>query len=178
MTKSRKTPANKPAKIGRPSDFNQEIADTICERIAKGETLTDICESLEINRIKVYRWTRADEAFRNQYAQAREDQMHSFADEILKTSRDSSRDVIETVSEKLDKETGEVIATKVEKRSDNTAVQRDRLIVDSMKFLMARLAPRYYGEKVEQTIQGPDGSGLAVNVFISRKVKDDGKKGS
>ncbi len=31
-------------KIGRPSDFTQEIADTICERIADGASLRKICE--------------------------------------------------------------------------------------------------------------------------------------
>jgi hypothetical protein len=37
--------------------------------------------------------------------------------------------------------------------------------------------PERYGDKIQQTLQNPDGSGLSVVVNISRKVKDD-KKGS
>ena len=167
---SPKTPSEK-APVGRPSDYNQEIADVICTRIAKGETLAEICKDIGVDRVTVYRWTRKDEEFRHQYAQAREDQMHSFADQILEKARDESRDYFDVEYEKLNKN-GEVVASRKERRSDNTAVQRDRLIVDSMKFLMARLAPRFYGDKVEQTIQGPGGSGLVVNVLITRKAKN------
>lgn len=175
-TKTPKVVETEEKTIGRPSDFAQEIADTICLRIAAGETLTEICKDLNVSRVTVYRWTRAHEEFRNAYAQAREDQMHSFADKILEKAQDDSRDYQKVTVEKLNKD-GTIRAKSEEVRSDNTAVQRDRLIVDSMKFLMARLAPKYYGDKVEQTLKNPDGSGLSVVVNLLRKTPSD-KKGN
>ena len=32
-----------PAPVGRPTDYSPEVAARICERVAKGESVVDIC---------------------------------------------------------------------------------------------------------------------------------------
>jgi hypothetical protein len=80
-------------KCGRPSDYSAEIVDTICNRLAGGESLRAICADAGMpDRATVSRWLARYEEFRDQYALVRECQAECLVDEILKIARDSSRD--------------------------------------------------------------------------------------
>jgi hypothetical protein len=69
--------------MGRPSSFTQEIADEICERLAKDESLASICRDERMPDVTtVYRWKGANDQFRQDYARARTDQGHTVADVI------------------------------------------------------------------------------------------------
>ena len=71
------------AKTGRPSIFTQELADTICERLANGESLKAICEDDDMpDRWTVWKWDRDNhEGFSHKYARAREHQGDHYFDE-------------------------------------------------------------------------------------------------
>jgi hypothetical protein len=73
-------------------------------------------------------------------------------EEILEIADDASRDTIQT-------EHGQ--------RADNEWIARSRLRVDARKWLMARLAPKKYGDKMLKEHTGADGgpvlSSLTVN---------------
>lgn len=130
--------------IGRPTDFNQEIATTICERLASGKTLNDILKEEGMpDRVTVWRWQRANEEFRNLYAQSRMEQAHYWSDEIVDISDDGSRDYKESGDRGL------VV--------DMDHIARSRLRVDTRKFLMAKIVPKIYGDKIAQEITGADG---------------------
>jgi hypothetical protein len=82
-------------KRGRPPDYGAEIADTICNRLAGGESLRAICADAGMpNRATVSRWLARYEEFRDLYEFARECQAECLVDEILKIARDSSRDYV------------------------------------------------------------------------------------
>ena len=131
--------------IGRPSDYNPEIAAKICERMALGETLTDICKDEGFpSRVSVWRWTEAHEDFRNAYSRARECQMESWADDIVHISDDSRNDT------QVDEDGHEV--------TNHDVIARSRLRVDTRKFLMSKIAPRLYGDKLALT--GADGGAI------------------
>jgi hypothetical protein len=60
-------------KRGRPSHYSAEIADTICDRLAGGESLRGICADAGIpDRATVSRWLGRYEEFRDLYGSARE----------------------------------------------------------------------------------------------------------
>jgi hypothetical protein len=85
-------------KRGRPSHYSAEIADTICDRLAGGESLRAICADAGMpDRATVSRWLAHYEEFRDLYGSARECQAESLVDEILKIARDSSRDYVKKV---------------------------------------------------------------------------------
>lgn len=68
---------------GRPSGFTQEIADELCDRISCGESLKSILrEDGKPAESMVYRWLRENEAFREQYARAREEMAEADADTV------------------------------------------------------------------------------------------------
>jgi hypothetical protein len=79
------------SKRGRPSDYSVEIADTICNRLAGGESLRAICANDGMpDRATVSRWLARYEEFRDQYAFARECQADRLVDRILEIARDST----------------------------------------------------------------------------------------
>ena len=96
----------------------------------------------------VCRWLAADKSFQDQYARAREVQADSWADDILDISDDGSNDTY------TDGDGNE--------RTNQDVIARSRLRVDTRKWLMARMAPKKYGDKITQEHQGADGGPLVV----------------
>lgn len=114
--------------MARPSEFTQEIADHICERLAEGESLRSICRDDPFpNKSTVFRWLAANKEFRDQYARARETQADAIADEILDIA-DEAEDAAKA-----------------------------RLQVDARKWLAGKLRPKVYGDKVSTEVTGADG---------------------
>ncbi|WP_448970276.1 terminase small subunit-like protein [Neisseria sp.] len=116
-------------KTGRPSKYSDEMAEKICELIANGMSLRTVClqEGMP-SAVTVCKWLSENQEFSKQYARAREEQAVSFADEIIS------------------------IADSVE--PDSAAVAKAKLQIDSRKWLAAKMAPKKYGDKVEQQITG------------------------
>lgn len=135
--------------MGRPSDYTQEIADAICERLADGESLRKICQDEEMpNKSTVFRWLAANKEFCDQYAHAREAQADSLADEILDISDDGSCDTY--------------VDDNGNTRTDQEVIGRSRLRVDARKWLASKMAPKKYGDKVTQEHTGPDGKPVQI----------------
>lgn len=124
---------------GRPSIYTPEIADEICTRLANGESLRAICGSDRDDFMPalgtVMRWVVENQAFREQYEEARRIQAETMADEIV------------AIADGRDLGTEEKVALSA----------RDRLRVDSRKWVASKLLPKKYGDKIETTLQGPDG---------------------
>ena len=135
--------------MSQVSSFTQEMADIICERIAKGESLRKIC--LDDNmpaHSTILKWLRDIDGFSSQYARAREDQAEFYLDEIIAISDESSQD-------KIANEDGT-------ERTDSEAIQRSKLRVDTRKWAMAKLAPKKYGDKITQEVTGANGDPISL----------------
>lgn len=127
-----------PKKIGRPSDYSQEVADEICERMSDGASLRDICASENMpRRTTVYRWLKASEDFRNQYARACEARESELFDQIIAIS-DTPLIGTKTVS----KATGVEI-------TEADMIEHRRLQVEARKWALGKMAPKKYGDKVD-----------------------------
>ena len=122
--------------MGRPSSHTPEIAAEICERMAKGETLRQICRDDHIPAATtVHGWVKSVDGFSEQYAHAREALIAHWADEIVEIADDGSHDTI------TDEEGRE--------RPDNEWISRSKLRVDTRKWLLSKLKPGQYGDKLE-----------------------------
>jgi hypothetical protein len=142
--------ANKPistSKGGRPTAYVAELAHRICVRLADGETLAAICRDEGMPAPSTVRsWALDDrEGFATLYSRARELQMYGIADEILEIADDGSKDV------RISPEGRETVEYEI--------VQRSKLKVDSRKWLLSKLLPKVYGDKIEttNTTLGADG---------------------
>lgn len=125
----------------RQSDFTDDVAGEICDRIANGQSLREICrEDGMPDKSTVLRWLGDSRyaAFRDQYARAREAQADHFAEEILEISDDARNDW-------MMRQIGEEVAAV----PDHEHISRSKLRVDSRKWLMSKLAPKKYGDKLE-----------------------------
>jgi len=122
----------------RPSTYTPELADLICEQIADGKSLRSICAAEGMpGKSTVFRWLAENEAFRDQYARAREAQADALADDILDIADYSARD---TYTDENGNE-----------RTNTEVVARSRLRVDARKWIAAKLKPKVYGDRTELT---------------------------
>ncbi len=70
---------------GRPSSYTESTADEICDRVAAGDLITDICEEEGFPSYKTFRKWRAERSeFSQRIARAREDQQDYYSDRIMR----------------------------------------------------------------------------------------------
>lgn len=131
--------------------FNQTKADAICARLAEGASLRKAAAEVQVSASHVLDWTESVPAFGEQYAQARARGYQWLADEIIEISDDSAGDVIET-------ESGP--------KADAERVARSKLRVDSRKWMLAKMLPKLYGEKIDHTLTGENGGPIQLGVTL------------
>lgn len=139
---------------GRPSDYSREVTTAICIRLGLGESLREICRDEDMpDKSTVMRWLASHQEFRDQYASAREAQADYYAEEIIEISDDGTNDTYTD-------DNGNT-------RTDQEVIGRSRLRVDTRKWLMARMAPKKYGDKITQEVTGADGAPLVPIINLT-----------
>jgi hypothetical protein len=123
--------------VGRPSTFTDELFETICNRLENGEVLRAICADDQMpDRSTVLRWIANDDSKRRRYDVARQACVEFWSDEIIQIATDGSKDT--TIDEK-----GRA-------RCDHEWVARSRLRIDTIKFLMTKINPLKWGDKLPE----------------------------
>lgn len=132
-------------KGGAVTIFTPALFTTICDHISHGESLREVCRRPEMpHKSTVLRWLREKPELRDQYVCARDDLMEYWASDILEIADDGSLDTIPGLNKYGD-----------EVQVPNHAnVQRDRLRIDSRKWLLSRLKPKVYGDHLEVDVSG------------------------
>lgn len=144
MTKRK--PPEQHQKRGRPPGdaFTQEIADEICSRLSKGETLVDICKDEWMPATRtVYLWKDVHPEFDTQFVRAREIGFDLIANDCVSIADNTTPDA---------------------------DVQRDRLRVETRLKLLAKWDPRRYGDK--QQVEHSGSMTLEQLVVGSQKAED------
>ena len=115
--------------MARPTDYTEEVATAICERIAEGESLHSICrDDAQPERRTVHRWLVAQKEFRHQYAHAKELAAELRGDECIE------------------------IADEIQHAESSVAVQAAKVRIDTRQWYAKVTAPKKYGtEHVEAT---------------------------
>lgn len=129
-----------------------EQFDGIVCAIAEGESMRAACEAQGVNRRVLFAALSTDDALANRYARAKAAGVELLAEEIIDIADAREGDVI------IDDDGRRII--------DNEAVQRARLRIDSRKWLLSKLAPKRYGDKLE--IDAKVGIGDAVLERLAR----------
>ena len=110
--------------LGRPSSYDQALADEMCHRLAIREPLHQICADPRMPaESTVYRWREEFPKFSEQYARAREGRAESRADRIDRYVEDV--------------------------RTGTLDPNRARVCIDAEKWLASKEQPRRFGDKVE-----------------------------
>lgn len=119
--------------MARPSSFNAALAESICLRIADGQSLRLICEDEDYpDRSTVFRWLGDPDntEFRDQYARAREASADADADDIAYYARRAADGKIEPAAA--------------------------RAAIDGLKWSAGKRKPKVYGDKVAVVGGGKD----------------------
>lgn len=121
-------------------EYTEAIADTICDRLIEGESLRKICRDEAIpSRSTILRWLDSLPEFEAKYARARAYQADTMDDLILECA--------ETV--------------------DNDNFQAIKVKMAAYTWRAAKLAPKKYGEKVQQEVTGANGGPLQAAVTVT-----------
>ena len=124
--------------------FNQSVFDDICERLAEGQTLREICRRPGMpSHSTVLRWVSDNrEGCAQQYARARDFGYEIMADEILEIADDGTNDWMERQQRN----------GSIETVTNKDHLERSRQRIDARKWLLSKALPKKYGDK--QTIDG------------------------
>ena len=129
---------------------NTDFDETVLARMSEGESLRSICENLKSAGCPTAsRFTQRvleDTVFATRYARAREMQAEAWADIIREHSAKTR--LGEIVTEKGD---GSIETKTVD------CVDRSRLDVDSLNWLLAKLHPKRDGDQTQTELSGPGG---------------------
>ena len=113
-----------------------KIFDEICYNIAyKGMALRNILKADNMpNTETFYRWLVEDDYKSKRYALATDERSDKIFEEIIEIADATSDDVI------IDKDGNEIV--------NHNVIQRDRLRVDTRKWMVGKLNPKKYGDRV------------------------------
>jgi len=130
--------------VGRPTKYTQEIADLICEQLAMGISMRSISKDDVFPAMStMFKWLREHEEFSEQYVKAKQESADAMAEEILYITDTPERGMI--VTTKAD--------GTIETKEEDMLGHR-RLQVDTRKWLMAKMKPKVYGDKLDMTSDG------------------------
>lgn len=120
----------------------EEMFNAICDNIAdEGMSLRKALQLPNTPNAKTfYKWLEESDDKSKQYARACERRAEFYADEILEIADTTNADAW----------VGDDGVTRV----DGQAIQRSKLMVDTRKWLMSKMNPRKYGNKVDVTSDG------------------------
>ena len=120
-----------------------ELINTICKEMAKGRSLRSVLRDEGMpHHTTFFSWIDDNKERLAQYARAREDRADSIFEDMFDIADSQQKDVITLEDGK------EVV--------NHDVIQRARLRVDTRKWILSKMQPKKYGDKleVEQTNKG------------------------
>ena len=143
----------------------EKLFETIFELIENGNSLRKSLATVKLSSKTFYEWLELEEneSKVKQYARACEERAEALLDEMLDIVDDTSCDIIET-----DLGDGMLV-----EKPNNEVIQRSRLRYDARKWLVSKLNPKKYGEKVDVTSGGDKiPQATAINIGIVKPLED------
>lgn len=147
-------------KGGRPTDYTQELADRICEELAMGKSMRTVCLADDMPAIRtIFYWLRSNKEFLHQYTRAKEESVDAIVDEMLDIADDGSNDYM-TITK----------GNNTYNVEDREVTNRSRLRVDTRKWIVSKLKPKKYGDKLDVTSKD---KAIKGNVVVFKDFKKE-----
>jgi hypothetical protein len=124
-------------------EYSPELVGIICERLANGESLRQICRDTDMPAIGTFmRWCNENKDLQEHYARAINIRADLIFDEI------------------------EDIASAAITADNPNEIAGRRLLVDTQKWRLARMSPKKYGDRISTEVSGPDGAPVSHDVTV------------
>lgn len=152
---------SEPIGRGRPTSYTEEFAAEICKRLALGETLKGICRSEYLpSSSTVLGWVLDDrEGFSDRYKAARELCLEAWADDVIEIGDDATNDWMVRHGE-----------DSAGWQANGDHISRARLRIESRKWMLSRLRPDKYGDRVQ--VAGDPNAPVAHTHDVTFRVVD------
>jgi hypothetical protein len=152
MATKRTEKLKKTAKPAKPERDKDAICQAVLQGMRDGLSAFKACQAAGVPQSTFNRWVDADVKLAEDYAHAREDLIERMANEVLELA---DSEVPETGDGKRDWQ----------------AIQQRKLQVDSRKWLLSKLAPKKYGDRLE--LAGDKENPLQVQTIDASKLSTD-----
>jgi len=130
--------------------------NAICEDISEGMSLRKACERHDVHPKTFYQWIQKDIEKGKQYVYATEQRAEIIFEDIINIADGNKSDIIITG------ESHEI--------TNHDAINRSRLMVDARKWMLGKMNPKKYGDKIHNEHSGE----IATKInFVKKK---DGSK--
>lgn len=140
-------------KIKRKTGFSHDLLELILDRVANGESLSSICDAEDMpTRKTFFQWVKENPGIQAQYEFAIQMRADKLAEDILAIADDGTGDTY------TDADGNE--------RTNHDVVARSRLRVDARKWLASKMAPKKYGERIQQEVTGADGGPVETSLTV------------
>lgn len=139
-------------KTAKPERDKASICQAVLQGMRDGLSAFKACQAAGVPQSTFNRWVDADAKLVEDYAHAREDLIERMANEVLELA---DSEVPETGDGKRDWQ----------------AIQQRKLQVDSRKWLLSKLAPKKYGDRLE--LAGDKENPLQVQTIDASKLSTD-----
>ena len=137
--------------------YTPEIASAILAEISTTrDSLATICKRNESfpSPATVYKWLIEQPQFSENYARAKEEQLQILADELVPIA--DTPEVGEKIRETKDGPMREI----------GDMIEHRKLQIDTRKWLLSKLAPKKYGDKISQEHSGPEGGPIKAEISV------------
>lgn len=128
--------------------------------IADGGTWRSAREELAVGNRTISDWMQ-NPAFRERYARACDVRADAIFEEMLSIADDGRNDWMEQHNSD-----GEVIGF----RENGEALRRSALRIEARKWMLGKMKPKVYGDKIQTEVSGPDGGAVQVVTKIERVI--------
>lgn len=150
-----KAPAKRAPKQRAEVRYSAEITARICAEVAAGESVKEVCrQAWAPNEKTHYRWMAAYPEYRDAITAARATGIERHADEIIAIADGAASALVDDTGKPILHDGQPVLMP------SNEATNHARLKIDARKWIMAKLLPKKYGDKVEHEHSG----GVTVEV--------------
>lgn len=166
---AKKKAAGKGASAARPPHaLDRSVTDAVLQKLVEGNSLRSICAEPDMPAMATFmRWLAEEgeegDKLRERYARAREAQAETMAEDILSIA-DEECTMVKADKHGSRDEDGD---GNTEVVFDATAVARNRLRVDARKWLLSKLVPKKYGDKLQAEHSGPGGAPISIQSTVT-----------
>ena len=136
----------------------EAITELVCSELALGKSLRSILDADDKlpSASTFLDWIGADSFLAEQYAHARQMAYELLADEIVAIADENYTTDEHGVRERLSSE----------------AIQRNRLRVDTRKWMLSKMLPKVYGDRIQTEHTGKDGGPIQLQAVDLRNLSD------
>lgn len=136
--------------MARPSSYTPELGEQICRQIAETtDGLRKVCEDAGTTPVTLFHWLNSFPEFLQQYTRAKEIQAELLADEMQSICDEQPMVFIPSKAGGYE-------------AIDRAGIDRNRLRVDTRKWIASKLLPKRYGDLVRLT--GADAGPIAFQL--------------